>query len=203
VLKRLLTNLEKNNHRLTTGIFGTRYLLDVLSNSGHAEIAHCVVNHRDWPGWGYMLENGATTLWEHWKFSDNTFSHNHPMFGSVREWMMRHVAGVSLADDAEGGDRFIIRPRLVDQLQWARGRYESSRGPVACHWRKKGGRLIMDVRVPVGATATVYVPTQPAGEVRESGRPIAESPGCDIVERRDNWLVLGVSSGAYQFTSER
>ncbi|HEY5481646.1 MAG TPA: family 78 glycoside hydrolase catalytic domain, partial [Verrucomicrobiae bacterium] len=71
---------------LTTGIFGTKFMLHALADSGRADVAFKVVNQKTFPGWGYMLENGATTLWEHWEFSDNTFSHNHPMFGSVSEW---------------------------------------------------------------------------------------------------------------------
>ena len=85
-LEHLVRNIaDEHGGNLTTGIFGTRFMLDVLSREGRADVAAGLVGQRDFPGWGYMLERGATTLWEHWKFSDNTFSHSHPMFGSVSQ----------------------------------------------------------------------------------------------------------------------
>ena len=76
---------------------------------GRADVAYTIANQRTFPGWGHMLENGATTLWEHWEFSDNTFSHNHPMFGSVSEWFYRVLAGINAAPGAVGFDKIIIR----------------------------------------------------------------------------------------------
>ena len=75
--------MDTRQGHLSTGIFGTKYMLSALTNLGRADVAYAVANQRTLPGWGYMLEQGATTLWEHWEFSDNTYSHNHPMFGSV------------------------------------------------------------------------------------------------------------------------
>ena len=87
---------------LTTGIFGTKFMLHALADSGRADVAFRVVNQSTFPGWGYMLENGATTLWEHWEFSDNTYSHNHPMFGSVSEWFYRVLAGINRCAGCRG-----------------------------------------------------------------------------------------------------
>lgn len=200
VMQGLINRLSEQNHRLTTGIFGTRFLLDVLSEAGRADLAHRVVDHRDWPGWGYMLEHGATTLWEHWKFSDNTFSHNHPMFGSVSEWMMRHAAGLTPAADAVGCDRWIIRPRLIDQMQWARGRYDSVRGEVACRWERKTDKLTIEVQLPVGASARLFIPAEDSGVIRESGRPVAKSVGCRVIGSSGGAVELHLESGKYRFT---
>ena len=84
---------EAHGGHLTTGIFGTKFMLHALADSGRADVAFGIVNQSTFPGWGHMLENGATTLWEHWEFSDNTFSHNHPMFGSVSEWFYKVLGG--------------------------------------------------------------------------------------------------------------
>ena len=56
------------------GFSETRFLLETLSRFGHADLAYGIVNQNTCPGWGYMLDHGATTLWEHWEFSDNVFS---------------------------------------------------------------------------------------------------------------------------------
>src|SRR5690606_27356788 len=66
----------------TTGIFGTKYILEVLSKYVSPEKVFQIVNSPSYPGWGYMISNGATTLWETWKESDNIYSNCHPMFGS-------------------------------------------------------------------------------------------------------------------------
>ncbi|HTE20539.1 MAG TPA: family 78 glycoside hydrolase catalytic domain, partial [Armatimonadota bacterium] len=94
--------LETHKGHLSTGIFGTKFLLHTLSDHGMSDVAYTVVNQRDFPGWGHMLERGATTLWEHWEFSDNTFSHNHPMFGSVSEWFYKDLAGIRPGPAAVG-----------------------------------------------------------------------------------------------------
>ena len=72
--------------RLTTGIFGTRFLLEELSKHGQSDLALALADQSTFPSWGWMLENDATTLWEHWAGSDNTYSHSHPMFGSISAW---------------------------------------------------------------------------------------------------------------------
>ncbi|MCJ7487686.1 MAG: twin-arginine translocation signal domain-containing protein [Candidatus Aminicenantes bacterium] len=84
----LAKTVSPEGPRLMNSIFGTKWLLEALSASGRADVAYDLVNRSSFPGWGYMLEKGATTLWEHWAFSDDTFSHNHPMFGSVTEWFV-------------------------------------------------------------------------------------------------------------------
>ncbi len=154
ILKR---DIEAHGGALTTGIFGTKYLLEVLSTEGLEELAGAVVARREFPGWGHMLDNGATTLWENWKGSDNTYSQNHPMFGSVEEWFMKHALGVSVAEDAVGCDRVVIRPQAVAGLTWAKGEYRSLKGPVRVEWRIAGGKLKLSVELPPGVAAKVWL----------------------------------------------
>jgi alpha-L-rhamnosidase len=122
-----LARLKKDvtERHLTTGIFGTQYLLDVLSREGHANVINRLVNRREFPGWGHMLEQGATTLWEAWKYSDNTFSHNHPMFGSVSQWFFNWLGGIEPEADAVGFDRFTFQPQFVEGLDWVRTTHRS------------------------------------------------------------------------------
>jgi len=193
--------LDKHDGHLTTGIFGTKYLLHALSDHGRADVAYRVADQRTFPGWGHMLAGGATTLWEHWAFSDNTFSHNHPMFGSVSEWFFRALAGINPDEDAVGFDRITIRPRPTGDLAWARGRYRSARGDVASEWRREGERLVLIVAIPVGATATVYVPTAGGQAVTEGGKPAVEAPGVRFVRNEKDAAVYRVEAGRYTFVS--
>ncbi len=187
--------IDKHNGHLTTGIFGTRYMLDVLSREGHAEVVNDMVNLRDFPGWGHMLEQGATTLWEHWKFSDNTFSHNHPMFGSVSQWFYNWLGGIEPDVDAVGFDKFTFQPQFLEGLDWVRCTYRCIRGPITCDWKRQGDRVAMDLHVPVNTSAMLILPT--AGAITENGRPAADSKGVEEVSERDGNAKLRLGSGRY------
>ena len=184
---------------LSTGIFGTKYLLDVLTQIGRVDVAYTVVNQETYPGWGFMLENGATTLWEVWHFSDNTYSHNHSMFGTISAWFYSALAGIQPAPDAVGMDKIVIRPRLVDDLAWVKASYDSIRGPIRSGWRRRAGGVEMTVTVPVGTTALVYVPAADPTQVQEGGKPALERKGVRLVEARDGEIVFAVGSGTYRF----
>jgi alpha-L-rhamnosidase len=186
---------DKHNGHLTTGIFGTRYMLDVLSREGRPEVVNDMVNLRDFPGWGYMLEQGATTLWEHWKFSDNTFSHNHPMFGSVSQWFYNWLGGIEPTVDSVGFDKFTFQPQFLEGLDWVRCTYRSVRGPITCDWKRQGDRVAMDLQVPVNTSAMLVLPT--AGAITENGRPAADSEGVEEVSERDGNAKLRLGSGRY------
>jgi alpha-L-rhamnosidase len=191
---------DKHNGHLTTGIFGTRYMLDVLSRERRAEVVYNMVNLRDFPGWGHMLEQGATTLWEHWKFSDNTFSHNHPMFGSVSQWFYNWLGGIEPAVDAVGFDRFTFQPQFLEGLDWVRCTYRSIRGPITCDWKREGDRVAMDLHVPVNTSATLILPM--AGVITERGQPAAEAEGVTLLRNAERCSVFKVESGTYRFAGK-
>lgn len=202
-LKHLVDDISRHDGHLTTGIFGTKYLLEVLSESGHADTAYELVNTRDFPGWGYMIEQGATTLWENWAFSDNTYSHNHPMFGSVSEWFYRHVAGIRIDADAVGADRVTIHPTLTHKLQWARAAYRSLHGEMACHWYWETDVLHVDVTIPVGTTATLYLPAGNPASIMEGGAPVSEAAGVALLRMEEGKVLYQLEAGTYAFTSTR
>lgn len=157
-LEILRKDIEAHGGALTTGIFGTKYLLEVLSTEGLEALAVKLVLRREFPSWGYMLDNGATTLWETWKPSDNTYSQNHPMFGSVAEWQMKHVLGLTVPEDAVGADRVVIRPRPAEGLTWAKGHWFCpGKGFVRVAWKVADGKMKLDVELPVGMKASVWL----------------------------------------------
>jgi len=194
--------LVEHDGHIAAGIFGTKYLLNSLTEADRADVAYTMVSQETFPGWGHMLAEGATTLWEHWEFSDNTFSHNHPMFGSVSEWFYKALAGIKPHPEAVGFDRILIEPRVVGDLTWARARYDSVRGPVVSAWRIDGDRVIFEVEIPVNATATVRVPTRDPSSVTESGRPASEAPGVTrLPDESPGAARFEVGSGRYVFTT--
>jgi alpha-L-rhamnosidase len=194
--------MDANKGHLSTGIFGTKYMLQALADLGRADVAFEIVNQRTFPGWGHMLENGATTLWEHWAFSDNTYSHNHPMFGSVSEWFYKVLGGINPAPEAAGFDKIIIRPQPVGDLKWVKASYDSAHGKVVSEWSREAGKFHLRVRVPLGAEARVFLPAKEGTPVTESGRPIEHAPGVQLVSREHDRVIVAVGSGEYEFRSE-
>lgn len=137
----LKEDLAANGYALATGIFATQYLLEILTERGDAEIAGKVLTHKGFPGWYYMLDNGATTVWETWATSANIFSQNHPMFGSCAAWMMRGILGIRVAEDAIGCDKVVVDPHAVAGLTWAKGHLDTPKGRLNVSWRLENGKL--------------------------------------------------------------
>ncbi len=193
--------LEDHEGHLATGMFGTYMLLHELSRAGRADVAYTIVDQRTFPGWGYMLERGATALWEHWAFSDDTFSHDHPMFGSVDAWFYQWLAGIRPAPGAEGLDRLILKPQPAGGLRWVKAHYDGIRGRVVSEWRLEGGRFLWRLVLPPGTRAKVYVPWKGQGEVLEGGRPARVSRGVRYLGKEEGAGLFEVGSGEYRFSS--
>jgi alpha-L-rhamnosidase len=200
-LRVLEGELEKMEHHVTTGIFGTKWLLDALTRHGRADLAYATVAQRSFPGWGYMVERGATTLWESWAYPEHVASQNHPMFGSVSEWFYKGILGIRPAPDAVGFDRVIVQPNAVGDLTWARGHHDSVRGRVASAWRRERGTFTLTVEIPVSVAATVYVPAARAEDVTEGGRPAGEARGVRFLRMDGPSAVFEVGSGRYEFAA--
>jgi alpha-L-rhamnosidase len=147
-IDRLLEALKGSDYHVTTGIFGTKYLLDVLSKYGYTDIAYRVVNQPGFPGWKNMIDNGATTIWETWKESDNTFSHNHPMFGSVSEWYIKWLGGIQPDPEAPARNRVILQPRPVVDLDSVLVEKYFPSGNLRSSWWWSGNNLIFEFTIP-------------------------------------------------------
>ena len=191
IVKYLLTDIRKHKGHLTTGILGTKFMLDVLSREGHAEVAYQIVTQPDFPGWGWMLKNGATTLWEHWEYSNNTFSHNHPMFGSVSQWMVNWLGGIQPENEADGFDRIVIRPQTPSGLDWVKSSYRSIRGMIVSNWHREGSSIRFEFEIPNGVQAKLFLPS---GAVKTGG---PKSPSTKSVGRETE-----VSTGSGRLTFE-
>lgn len=142
------------NGHFTTGIFGTKYILEALSQAGLGQQVFDIVNSPQFPGWGYMISQGATTLWETWRESDNTFSNCHPMFGSVSGWFYRWLGGIRPDDDSPGFKQFYIQPLTPEGLSYVKTSYKTPYGQIVSDWEKKAsGEIIYRIKVPKGTTA--------------------------------------------------
>lgn len=209
VVRVLLDDIHNtHNGHLSTGIYGTRYMLDFLSEAGYSDVVYNIVTQKDFPGWGYMLENGATTLWEVWKFSDNSYSHNHPMFGSVSAWFYKTLAGIQLDSEKQGFKKIRIKPYMPGDMSFAEGSVESIRGQVSSNWRKNENGYDLIVEIPANCTAQIYLPVQENAvhTIEESGNSIWEDgvftpvEGISSCVEEEEYYRLETGSGIFSYS---
>ena len=205
----LLEGFQTYGGLISTGFHSTICLMNELTRCGRSDEAYRLINNRRMPSWGYAIDHGATTIWERWDgyvegrgFQDpgmNSFSHY--AIGSVGEWMYRTIIGINPDESKPGYKHFFIRPRPGGGLTWARGEYRSLYGQIECAWRKKDGRLTIDLTVPPNTTATVSVPTNDAAKVKEGGHPAAIAENVKCLGTEDGAACYFVPAGRYTFSA--
>ena len=173
----------------TTGIFGTKYILEVLSKYVSPEKVFQIVNSPEYPGWGFMISNGATTLWETWKESDNVYSNCHPMFGTVSEWFFRWLGGIQPDLDYPGFEKFVLAPAVPKDLEHVNSSYVSPHGKIVSNWKKSDNKVHYELEIPDGTTAFV--------KLEKDLNQKIQLTKIDDIEFNSN-QVEGLSSGQFQ-----
>lgn len=209
-----LTNdiVYRHDTHVTTGFIGVKYLLPLLTQSGRPDLAYELATQTTYPSWGYMISQGATTLWELWqnKTGPAMNSHNHPMFGSLGAWFYQALAGINVGPAGAGYRHILIQPQIVRDLTWASASVETLRGTVSSSWTHSPGIISLDVVIPVNSDAKVVVPKPVEMTdvvLREGERPVWEKgtfvPGVPGVtgasQAKDGSITLEVGSGQYSF----
>jgi len=209
VFEHLVRDVESRGGHLSTGFVGTPFLMRVLVENGRADLAYTIATREDYPGWGYMIKMGATTIWELWKYEvgPGMNSHNHPALGFVSGWFYEMLAGLAPDPNEPGWKHFAVRPHVVGDLEWAKGRVDTVRGIVESSWKRSAEGLDLSVTVPANAAATVFVPTlgKPHLEITESGQPVwrqgkfVPRDGIKCGRESGDWVAFEVGSGKYAF----
>lgn len=200
IMAALVAEVEKRKDHVWAGILGTKYLLHALTNNGRADLAYAVATKKDWPSWGYWIEQGATSLWEDW---DGGASRNHIMFGDIDAWMYEALAGINPDPADPGFKHIIIRPNPVGDLKWAKAHHRTMYGMIKSSWKLDGGKFALDIEIPANTTASVYVPAALANDVTEGGKPAAQAEGVKFVRIEGDRAVFEVGSGVYAFEAKR
>ena len=144
--------------RLTTGFHATKFLLPVLSEWGKEDIAYSLLLRKEYPSWGYMIDCGATTLWERWDsyrkdkgFNDvgmNSF--NHYAFGTCLEWMYETMLGIAPEEDEPGFTAVHIAPRFDPRVPELSGYYDSPKGRIEVSYRVQDDGIHYELHLPEG-----------------------------------------------------
>lgn len=199
VVAAIVQNLHDQG--LTAGDVGYRYLLRALAEGGRSDVIFAVNNQSEKPGYGYQLNQAATSLTEAWN-AGRTSSQNHFMLGQINEWFYHDLGGISSDPAGPGFAQIIINPQPVGDLTWAKTSYDSIHGQIATHWQRQEGQFELQVSIPVNTSATVFVPVRAGGRVQEGGEPAEQSPGVTFLRQEKGRAVYAVASGDYDFKAE-
>lgn len=198
VLEAIIADVRKRGNALTAGDVGYRYLLRALAENGRSDVIFDMNNQSEKPGYGYQLKMGATSLTEKWDAGVGSFgSQNHFMLGQINEWFFHDLAGI--ASDTAGFKKIIIKPAVVGDLTWVKGRYDSVRGPITTEWHREKARFTLDVAIPPGTTATVFIPAQKSEDVTEGGTSAEKSSGVKFLHMKNGNAAFEIASGKYRF----
>jgi len=204
VFQNIVDKTEKDfNGHVSTGLVGIEWLMRGLTMHGRADLALRIATNRDYPSWGYMIENGATTIWELW--NGNTAdpamnSHNHVMLlGDLLIWFYEYLAGIQSTPDYVAFKKIVMHPYPVAGLEAVKASYHSMHGLINSNWHKNGATFQWDITVPCNATATVYVPATNKTQVTEGGVKATSAQGVRFMKMDGDYAVFEVGSGSYSF----
>lgn len=159
VFKAIVDTIHQNGDHLSTGVIGTQFLMRTLTENGRADLAYLIAADRDYPGWGYMVNQGASTIWELWngdKAAPNMNSQNHIMLlGDLIVWFYQSLAGIR---GENGFKHIIMNPKPVPGLEEVNASYQSMYGLICSHWKKTTNAFDWQISIPPNTTATICIP---------------------------------------------
>lgn len=206
VVQTLVRNIQqKSDGHVGTGLVGAQWLMRTLSDNGQVDLAYKIATQKTYPGWGYMVDMGATTIWELW--NGNTAdpamnSGNHVMqIGDLAVWMYEYLAGIRADPENPGFRHAIIRPYPAGDLTFVKATHKTMYGALNSSWKREKGIFTLDLTVPANTTATVWVPAKDAAAVTESAKKAANAKGVKFVRSEAGAAVFEVGSGIYSFKS--
>lgn len=150
--------IKKDGCQIRTGFVGTPYILHVLSEYGHSDLAYTLFLRKEYPSWLFSVEQGATTIWEHWDgimengdfWSDDMNSYNHYAYGSVADWVYEKAAGITLLEECPAFEKVLIRPMADARMEWLEAGINTRNGKITSKWThlRDGIRYEIETAVP-------------------------------------------------------
>ncbi len=178
--KMLADKIEQNHGLLATGFLGTPYLLEELTRAGYAKLAYQLLLNTQYPSWGYMVEHGATTMWERWngdqmRNDPSMNSYNHYAYGAVADWIYRYAAGVDTTPLDAGFHTIVLHPVFDARLGKIAFDYASSYGPIHSDWTATGTSAEWHVTIPANTTGWLPLSAAEAAKYKLDGVALSAS----------------------------
>jgi alpha-L-rhamnosidase len=194
-----------NNHT-STGLIGGQWIMRTLTDNGRHDLALKIAENTTYPSWGYMIENGATTIWELWNgntAAPDMNSGNHVMLlGDLMVWYYEDLAGIKSNPANPAFKNIIMKPYPVGNLKFVKANYLSTYGPIKSEWHLNSAQFNWDISIPANTTATIYIPAEKEGDVTESGKQASKTEGVKFVKIEDGRAVYEIGSGSYHFVAK-
>jgi len=196
VLANLVRQIEVvDSGHLTTGVLGTKYLPEVLSVYGKANVAWMLVNQKGYPSWSEMMKR-YNTMCEFWTLKQ---SHNHVMMGSIDSWFYETLAGIKLVESSPAYGKTIIQPYFAEGLNRVDCSLQTVRGNLSVNWERKNSTLKLKVGIPFNCESEVWIPAGKGFTVMESGAPVSTKKEITLIKTTGDFNVYRIGSGSYRF----
>ncbi len=205
--------VEKYDGHLHTGNIGTNCLVSELTERGFGNVMYEVTAKTTYPGWGYMVSQGATTIWENWGglgIDERCMQ----MFCTIDEFFYSGLAGIQGPDYygpgymTPGFRQIEIKPHILGDLTYASGSIRTVRGMVSSSWKRTDDSLAMEVAIPVNSQARISVPkiglrniivTESGKAVWQKGKFLREVEGIISASESKEYITFTTGSGSYSF----
>ena len=190
-----------------TGIVGGQWLTRVLTYNGYPDVAYLLASQNTYPSWGYMVNRGATTIWELWNGDHGDpgmNSGNHVMLlGDLIIWFYQNLAGIKPDPNNPGFKNIIMKPEVVGDLKYVNASYNSIHGKIISKWKTVNDKFYWDVTIPANTKAMLYIPSLNVDGIKENNQLASESIGVKFIEWKDKHAIYLIESGSYSFSSEK
>ncbi len=196
VLDRLVESISSSPTNLDFGMIGAKTVINALAQNHYAHTAYKMITSEKYPGWGYFVKQGATTLWETWNGQQ---SRDHILFGDVSAWFYKYLAGLTPDEENPGFKHFRVKSFFPEDMKWVSSTYQTLYGDIRINWEKEEDGLKLDLTVPVNITATVWLPVRHLKNIFENGKPLVESDYLKIEEETTDGIAIDLGGGAYHF----
>lgn len=195
LLELLIKQIEEKDWHLDFGILGVKYVMHTLGAMGGADIGLRMLTQKTYPSFQTWIDLGATTLWECWNGGG---SHNHHMFSDVSAFMYKFIGGISPDEEEPGFKHIILRPAIECGLSYVECSHESMYGKIKCNWAKTDEGVALDIHIPVGTYASLFLPKSYKDRIKENGKDIRDTFGINAIIEGEE-LEIRLTSGRYHF----
>lgn len=186
VADNLAARVKADGMHIDVGVLGAKAVLNALSDNGHSDVAYKLASQDTYPGWGWWIVNGATTLHENWDMqATRDISDNHMMFGEIGGWFFKGIGGIKIDEKQPGFKNILLRPHFVEGLDHFEASHEGPYGKILSSWKRTAKGVKYNVTIPANSTASVEIPLISGAKVFLNGKETTSK--------------MNISAGKYEF----